>query len=237
MSTKNRTEIAEHQSTVSDIGRRLKEERKRLGLKATDFERYGGWPSSTIYGWEAGKSSPKSEFYAMTSSLGFDIPYIVTGKRTAASMSGPAAAPAGDADAIYLPLMGASGSMGPGEYSYEDVIVAELPVSRRWLTMNLPRCRPEALHLVHARGDSMGDTLHSGDFAIVDTDDQAADVSGVYVLEVQGKLYIKRVTIRLDGTKEISSDNPNVRTVEVLNGSQAVRICGRVVYGWNGRRF
>lgn len=70
-----------------------------------------------------------------------------------------------------------------------------------------------------------------------DTDCKVADVDGVYVLQANGQLFIKRVTRRLDGVHEISSDNPTVRTVDVLNGSQPVRICGRVVYGWNGRRF
>ncbi|WP_278538206.1 MULTISPECIES: S24 family peptidase [Delftia] len=57
------------------------------------------------------------------------------------------------------------------------------------------------------------------------------------MLVANEQLFIKRVTRRIDGQLEVTSDNPNVRTVEVLNGSHQVRICGRVVYGWNGRRF
>lgn len=216
---------------------RLREERERVGLSQSALAEAGGVKKLSQHTYEKGVRSPTADYLVKLAGTGIDVPYLLTGKHTVGVLSGPAAAPAGDADAIYLPLMGASGSMGPGDYSHEDVIVDELPVSRRWLSLHLPRSRPEALHLVHARGDSMGDTLSSGDFAIVDTDCKVVDVNGVYVLEVQGKLYIKRVTVRLDGTKEISSDNPNVRTVEVLNGSHAVRICGRVVYGWNGRRF
>ena len=48
---------------------------------------------------------------------------------------------------------------------------------------------------------------------------------------------IERVTRRMDGSHTVSSDNPSVKTVDVLDGSQQVRICGRVVYGWNGRRL
>lgn len=57
------------------------------------------------------------------------------------------------------------------------------------------------------------------------------------MLQANGQLFIKRVTRRMDGAYVITSDNPSVRTVDVLDGSQPVRICGRVVYGWNGRRF
>jgi phage repressor protein C with HTH and peptisase S24 domain len=101
----------------------------------------------------------------------------------------------------------------------------------------VPRARPKALQLVHAYGDSMLGTLNSGDFAIVDTDCQVADIDGVYVLQANGQLFIKRVTRRMDGAHVITSDNPSVRTVDVLDGSQPVRICGRVVCGWNSRRF
>lgn len=128
--------------------------------------------------------------------------------------------------------------MGAGnDLITEDVILGSVPISRRWLHAHLPRSRPEALQLVHAYGDSMGDTLHSGDFAIVDTDYTVADIDGVYVLQANGQLFIKRVTRRIDGAHVITSDNPNVRTVDVLDGTHPVRICGRVVFGWNGRRF
>lgn len=128
--------------------------------------------------------------------------------------------------------------MGKGnDLITEDVLMGEIPVSRHWLALNVPRSRPEALQLVHAYGDSMLGTLNSGDFAIVDTDCKVADVDGVYVLQANGQLFIKRVTRRMDGAHVITSDNPSVRTVDVLDGSHPVRICGRVVYGWNGRRF
>ena len=217
---------------------RLKEERKRLGLKATDFESIGGWPASTIYGWEAGKASPKSEFYTAAQPLGLDVAYIITGSRTRGVLSGPAPAPSAPEDTIYVPLLSATASMGPGcELSADDVIMGDVPLSRPWLRDHLPKSRPEALRLIHAYGDSMQGTLSSGDFGVCDTDKTTADVDGVYVLEAHGRLFIKRVTQRMDGRHEVTSDNPNIKTVDVLNGEHQVRICGRIVFGWNGRRF
>ena len=222
----------------AEIGTRLKEERDRLGLKAADFGQFGDWPVRTVYGWEAGKTTPKAEFFADVEPLGLDVNYIITGRRQVKPLTGPAAAPAGDSDTIRIPLFSAAGSMGKGnDLITEDVLMGEIPVSRHWLALNVPRSRPEALQLVHAYGDSMLGTLNSGDFAIVDTDCQVADIDGVYVLQANGQLFIKRVTRRMDGAHVITSDNPSVRTVDVLDGSQPVRICGRVVYGWNGRRF
>lgn len=222
----------------SEIGLRLKAERERLQLKPEDYFRYGDWSARTVNNWEAGRTTPTAEFFADVEPLGLDIQYIITGRRTSGSLTGPAPAPSSHTDTIQLPLFSATGSMGSGnEITTEDVLMGEIPVSRHWLSLNVPRSRPEALQLVHAYGDSMLGTLNSGDFAIVDTDCQVADIDGVYVLQVNGQLFIKRVTRRIDGAHVITSDNPNVRTVDVLDGTQQVRICGRVVYGWNGRRF
>ena len=220
------------------IGERLREERERMKLSVADVAKFGKMPPRTIYGWENGVTSPKAEFFAETEALGLDVHYIITGKRSAAPPSGPAPAPASDSDTIRIPLFSATGSMGRGnDLITEDVLMGDIPVSRHWLALNVPRSRPEALQLVHAYGDSMLGTLNSGDFAIVDTDCQVADIDGVYVLQANGQLFIKRVTRRMDGAHVITSDNPSVRTVDVLDGSQPVRICGRVVFGWNGRRF
>ena len=222
----------------SEIGKRLRAERERLGLKQEDYFRLGEWSARTVSNWEAGRTTPTADFFADVEVLGLDVNYIITGRRAAAPLTGPAAAPVGDSDTIRIPLFSATGSMGNGnDLITEDVLMGEIPVSRHWLALNVPRSRPEALQLVHAYGDSMLGTLNSGDFAIVDTDCQVADIDGVYVLQANGQLFIKRVTRRMDGAHVITSDNPSVRTVDVLDGSHPVRICGRVVYGWNGRRF
>ena len=227
-----------NEAVRSEIGKRLRAERERLGLKQEDYFRLGEWSARTVSNWEAGRTTPTADFFADVEVLGLDVNYIITGRRIAKPLTGPAAAPAGDADTIRIPLFSATGSMGKGnDLITEDVLMGDVPVSRHWLALNVPRSRPEALQLVHAYGDSMLGTLNSGDFAIVDTDCQVADIDGVYVLQANGQLFIKRVTRRMDGAHVITSDNPSVRTVDVLDGSQPVRICGRVVYGWNGRRF
>lgn len=222
----------------NNFSERLREERERVGLSQSAMAEVGGVKKLAQHTYEKGDRSPTAEYLERLISTGVDVSYLFTGRRTNGSLVGSSPAPAGDSDSVLLPLLSATGSMGQGnDLITEDVILGAVPISRNWLHMNLPRSRPEALQLVHAYGDSMGETLRSGDFAIVDTDCLVADFDGVYVLQANGQLFIKRVTRRMDGAHVITSDNPNVRTVDVLDGSQPVRICGRVVYGWNGRRF
>lgn len=221
-----------------NINSRLAEERNRLEMTQEAFGAAGGVLKRAVANYENGSRVPDASFLDGIAKAGVDVQYVITGRRSVAPPSGPAPAPASDSDTIRIPLFSATGSMGKGnDLITEDVLMGDVPVSRHWLALNVPRSRPEALQLVHAYGDSMLGTLNSGDFAIVDTDCQVADIDGVYVLQANGQLFIKRVTRRMDGAHVITSDNPSVRTVDVLDGSQPVRICGRVVYGWNGRRF
>ncbi|OPH11669.1 S24 family peptidase, partial [Azospirillum brasilense] len=76
-----------------------------------------------------------------------------------------------------------------------------------------------------------------GDVLLVDAGVRTLEVDGVYVLAAQNRLFIKRVRQRLDGAYEISSDNPTVKTVDVLDGKHAVEILGKVIWIWNGRKI
>lgn len=197
--------------------------------------------------YESGERSPNVEYLQAVAAAGVDVVYALTGVRESVevpamsgkhSMTGGAPAPASDEDTIYVPLLSAAGSMGPGnELLSEDVILNDVPFSRHWLATHLPRCRPAAIKLIHAYGDSMHGTLESGDFCLVDTDVIEVLVDGVYVLEAHSRLFIKRVRQRLDGRYEVSSDNEAIKTSDILDGSEQICIKGRVVYGWNGRRF
>ena len=222
---------------MSDFSDRLKAERKRIGLNQADLGAAGGVTKGAQLNYESGERAPTADYLQRLIGVGIDVPFLFTGQRSG-SLTGPVPAPASNDDTICIPLFSATGSMGDGnDLITEDVLVGDVPLSRHWLQLNVPRSRPEALQMVHAYGDSMAGTLNSGDFAIVDTDCTVTDIDGVYVLQAGGQLFIKRVTRRMDGTHTVSSDNPSVKTVDVLDGSQQVRICGRGVYGWNGRRL
>lgn len=206
-----------------------------MGMSQVAFSDACGINRGTLATWEKGEQTPNAAVLSVMADLGVDASYVITGRR---NRSGPVAAPASDEDSILIPRLAAVGSMGNGNALLaEDVILGDVPFSRRWLRVHVPQSRPEGLKLLASYGDSMLGTLNSGDFALVDTDCQVVDIDGIYVLQANDQLFIKRVTRKMDGRHEVTSDNPSVRTVDVLDGSQPVRICGRVVYGWNGRRF
>ena len=137
-----------------------------------------------------------------------------------------------------FPLLNIAGSMGPGEDQHDEVVVGRLTVAPGWIEKRLkPFTKKENLKFIHGFGDSMSPTFEDGSILLVDGGVRTVDIDGIYVLEANQRVYIKRVRQRIDGAYEVSSDNPTVKTVDVLNGNSGhVNILGRVLWLWNGKK-
>lgn len=145
---------------------------------------------------------------------------------------------ASDADIFTIPHIAASGSMGPGiALADQDEVIERMTLKGDWLRKNAAGCQIDDLAIISGKGNSMFPTFSDGDLLLVDTGSRRVDVDGVYVLSAHGRLFIKTVRQRMDGSYEISSDNPSVKTVDVLNGEHEVVVHGRVVWAWNGKKL
>ena len=65
----------------------LTEELNRLNLKAKDVAEFVGVAIPTQSNYENGKRSPDAEYLAKLTELGFDINYVLTGKRESLSLT------------------------------------------------------------------------------------------------------------------------------------------------------
>ncbi|MBL8506023.1 MAG: helix-turn-helix transcriptional regulator [Methylobacillus glycogenes] len=141
-------------------------------------------------------------------------------------------------DILCIPLLNACGSMGLGnEAPDEELVIDVLRLSKNWVDQNVgATVKTKDLAFIHAIGDSMMPTFNDGDILLVDTGAKAVTEDKIFVLAAHNRLFIKRVRQRLNGDFEISSDNPAVKTVDVLNGDHEVQVCGRVVWVWNGKK-
>lgn len=147
----------------------------------------------------------------------------------------PAASYVSQPKGIRVPLLANGGSMGNGDDElHDDVMVGQIVLSPDWVARRVRPTATSALRFIHAYGDSMHPTLNDGDVLLVDTGVRDPSIDGVYVLRANGRVYIKRVRQRMDGRYEVSSDNPTVKTVDVLDGSQPIDVAGRVIWAWNG---
>lgn len=139
---------------------------------------------------------------------------------------------------LSIPLLANSGSMGPGnDQLHDEVVIGRLTVSPEWVQRAVKPTKMENLRFIHGYGDSMEPTFTDGDVLLVDLGHRDPKIDGVYVLEANDRIYIKRVRQRMDGVFEISSDNPTVKTIDLLDGRATVMVHGRVVWVWNGKKL
>lgn len=150
-----------------------------------------------------------------------------------------ALAPLSDKATVRIPLLANTGSMGPGNDLMDaDYVIGDMALSSHWINQQIKPASIRELRFMHAHGESMAPTFSSGDVLLVDAGARdPSSLEGIYALEVRDKLYIKRVRMRMDGSLEVSSDNINIKTVDVLNGDHEVRVLGRVVWAWNGKKL
>lgn len=66
---------------MSDIGTRLKQERKRLGLSQRELGHFGGVAANAQGRYESGERVPKADYLAAVANVGVDVLYVLTGRR------------------------------------------------------------------------------------------------------------------------------------------------------------
>lgn len=195
-----------------------------------------------INNWKA-RGVPPAKAVEAQALWGVSAQWISTGEGPTWVASAPVPAlsptPAPGAPAVQVPLLANAASMGPGsDEEHDDVLVGSITLSPDWLAKRIRPSRPEALRFIHAYGDSMHPTFEDGDVLLVDTGRcNPSGADGVYVLATDRRLFIKRVTERFNGGHDVTSDNPTVKTVQALDGGGQIRVVGRVVWVWNGRKL
>lgn len=66
------------------IGKRLREERERLGLNQPNFAALANTTKQTLFSWENGKTAPDGFQLMALATAGADVLYILTGRRSQA---------------------------------------------------------------------------------------------------------------------------------------------------------
>ena len=229
-----------YSDSMKGIGQRIEQVRLELGLSKSDIWKPIGLSSGVYSQWLNGANLKGENLLSVAKVLNVNPDWLQTGKGDKQIISiGNALVGSLPNDLTHqIPLLNVSASMGDGaQLQDNEVVIDILKVSKSWVSKTLSNVtRITNLHFIHAIGDSMYPTFNDGDILLVDTGVKNVTSDSVYVLDAHDQLFIKRVRRRIDGTFEISSDNPSVKTVDVLNGNNEVVVKGRVVWVWNGKK-
>lgn len=143
-------------------------------------------------------------------------------------------------EVVQIPRMDIEGSLGGGIYLPEhEIVVNQVTMLRRWLVENLTFTSLNNLKLITGRGDSMSKTIVDGDPIVVDTGVNEIKLDAVYALARGDELFIKRIQRKLDGSFLVISDNREAYEPYPMTKRELgkIRVCGRALMVWNGRKL
>jgi len=90
---------------LEGVGRRLREERERLGLNQDQFAALANTGRMTVYRYEQGSHLPTLAFLGLVSPAGVDVDYVLNGKRAVVPLGVDDAALLGRAMAVIDDLL------------------------------------------------------------------------------------------------------------------------------------
>jgi phage repressor protein C with HTH and peptisase S24 domain len=139
------------------------------------------------------------------------------------------------ADYVQVPRHDIRASAGGGSVIHDESIVDHLAFKRDWLTQSMG-CAPDQVCVIQVRGDSMTPTINDADLLLLDMRKFSTRTEGVYVIQLQGSLLVKRLRYKVNGAVDVISDNVRYGT-ETLTKTEAshLAVIGRVV--WHGSKF
>ncbi|MHA6161653.1 XRE family transcriptional regulator [Pseudomonas sichuanensis] len=133
----------------------------------------------------------------------------------------------------FVPLYDARCSAGSGAWNERSRVLVNLSFTR--YSLRKKGLNPAALACLRVDGDSMTGLLEDGDTVMIDSDRNALEGEGVYVVMLDDHLYAKRLQRDFDGSVRIISHNREYREIIVPKDRLSeLQIIGRVVWagGW-----
>ncbi len=132
---------------------------------------------------------------------------------------------------IALDQVDIKGSCGYGVINFEEIPeIKKIYVTPAWFAKNFAFYNPSNIRIITAQGDSMSPEIEDGDAVFVDITDKENLRDGIYLLQVDGELFIKRVQKLIKRRIALISTNKAYKDIELdLDSDIEVRTIGRVI--------
>ncbi len=230
MSTKNLI-------TPNKLNLRLVLSRKNKGFTQKKLSELAGVSEPTMNHYEAGKRVPTVDsLLNLARILDCDPAWLLTGQEPIQRQPEPSTETEGNSgDFIFVPQYDL-GPLGSGGSIQSSQVVDHLAFKREWVVQEL-RSEPDQLLLIRCTGDAMEPTIKPDDLLLVDKSLEKKREDGVFLIHIDGGLYVRRVERRLEGGLTIRGDKPGAAPEERISkqNEQQLDLIGRVV--WVGRRL
>lgn len=191
--------------------------------RATDI------PRRTLETYLSGKAEPKASRLAAIARVA-DVSghWLLTGE---GPEKGEGSEPVAEFVALDQPVVGDRAELDKGGVA-PMISPSRLAFHRDWMRQN--GWRAERLRLLQTRGDCMVPTVRDGALMLVDASLNDLREEGVYVLEVEGALLVRRIQFDVHGGVIATSDNPAYHQQHLHPDSREdLSVFGKVVWVGN----
>lgn len=170
------------------------------GISQLDFAGSIGLKGATFKTWIAETSEPKVEALAIIADkTGCDLNWLISGKGRSGTGEGT--------DFVHVKRLQVKVSAGAGAANNGEQELEPIAFRRDWLKKHVG-VAAENLSVIEARGDSMEPTIRDGSLVLVNHSIERIENDGIYALNIDDDLYIKRVQKNPGKGLTIMSDNP-----------------------------
>lgn len=133
------------------------------------------------------------------------------------------------------PMMGAGGTLDEPLH-----VVRHLDVLERWMREEVGSTDPSRIKVLTAVGRSMHPQIEHRDLVFVDVGHNWIDAPGIYVIDVAGRLLLKKALIQANGTLTLRSENqaefPDEERYDLKRDADQITVCGKVMAWWTLRK-
>jgi len=213
------------------INERMQQIREHLGLSQEKMAKSLDIGTRTYSRYEGGERDIPTSVIGKLAQMGsFDYNWVFTGLgkmiKTSNTVINEPLQPYNN-DNYVIDMLNIRAGAGTGVYNYEFEVVDRIVLDSIFF-----RGQPDLakLKVIAIDGDSMEPTIRDGDFIIID-ETKADKKGGIYALQLDGQLLVKRLQFLMDGTVKIMSDNDRYQT-EIYNPKESqvpFQVLGRKV--------
>lgn len=235
------------------LGNRIRYYREKAGLTLEQLSERSGVDIGTISALENRDSSRTKFATPIAKGLGMTVEMLedesqdldvvrLIGSPDAASSTPSIGIPASRRNEtppgyVRLQHLSPKPSMGNGGALSEPVhVVQHLDVLESWVMQKVGSADYNRIKILTGCGQSMQPTIQDQDLVFVDTAQRFIDMPGIYVLDVCGRLLLKRALILSTGTLVLKSDNslefPDEEHIDLKTSGDSINIAGRVKGWW-----
>ena len=219
---------------------RLKRARKNAGLTQKDIEKnIPNMKQSTYSELERGLSKSTSRIVDLASLFKVNPEWLATGEGEMAAINklsdyvvvGNENQKASNDDYVMIDQYYVAGSCGSGALIGDVTVKGGLAFKRDWI--NAMNVDSKNLATIYAQGDSMSPTIEDGQVLLVDKSAIQPQSTKIYIICIDGQLYIKRLVNLYDKwvMRSDNADKSSYPDIEISADTMSeVDVQGRIVW-------